>query len=91
MDKKTFAIGVMTVTAVILFIAQFLPLQPASAATAIKDRDYQLVTARVAQGGEGLYVADNRNGMIAVFTWDASARRIVVRAVRPINEIFIAP
>jgi hypothetical protein len=66
-------------------------LQTAHAATAIKYRDYQLVTARVQRGGEGLYIADNRVGMLAVFTWDVSTRTIQVRAVRPITDAFTSP
>ena len=87
MDRKTFSIGVLTVTAVLLFIAQFLPVRVAHA-DAIKDRDYTLVTARVQQGGEGLYIVENRTGMMAVFTWDPASRMVKVRAVRPIADAF---
>ena len=64
----------MTITAVLLFVAQFLPLRVVQA-DAIKDRDYTLVTSRITQGGEGLYIVENRTGMMAVFTWDAASRR----------------
>ena len=68
MDRKTFAIGVLSVMAVILFIAQFMPVQTAEAAFSIRDRDYSVVTAKIQQGGEGLYVVDNRSGLVAVYT-----------------------
>ena len=71
MDRKTFAIGILTLTAVILFIAQFLPVRPAMANDSIGDRDYQLVTVRTQQGGDALYVFQRRSGMVAVFNWDA--------------------
>jgi hypothetical protein len=87
MDRKTYGIGILTLTAVLLFIAQFVPVRTAHA-TAIKDRDYTLVTARVQQGGQGLYIVENRSGMMAVFTWDPASRMVKVRAVRPIADAF---
>jgi len=88
MDRKTFSIGILSITACLLFIAQFMPLRTAHAATAVKDRDYQIVTARVQQGGEGLYITDQRTGQIAVFTWDVAARTVKLRAIRPVSEAF---
>ena len=63
MDRKTFAIGILTLTAVILFIGQFLPVRTAIANDSIGDRDYQLVTARTQQGGDALYVFQRRSGI----------------------------
>jgi hypothetical protein len=88
MDRKIYAIGILIVTATMLLIANLIPLPQAVAATTIRDRDYQVVTARVQQGGEGLYVLDNRTGMIAIFTWDVAARAVKLRAVRPIADAF---
>ena len=90
MDKKTFSIGILSLTAIILFIAQFIPMRQmaAVAADSIHDRDYQLVTAKVAQGGEGLYVVDGKTGLMAVFTWDATSRSVKLRAVRPVEDAF---
>ena len=88
MDRKLFGIGILTITAVLLFIAQFLPVRIARADDAIKDRDYTLVTAHVTQGGDGLYITENRTGMMAIFTWDPASRTVKVRAVRPIADAF---
>jgi hypothetical protein len=89
MDKKTFTIGILSITAVIMFIAQFLTNRPAAlAADTVRDRDYQLVTSRLAQGGEALYVVDARTAMMAVFTWDPTARAVKLRAVRPVEDAF---
>lgn len=89
MDSKSYSIGILTVTAVVLFVAQFLPVQPAAAqGTAVRERDYSLVTAAAVQGGQAVYVADNRRGMIAVFTWDAGRRMLEVRDVRPLADAF---
>ena len=78
MDKKTFTIGILTVTAVIMFVAQLLPSRQTARARRRyrRHRDYQLVTSRLAQGGEALYVVDARTGMMAVFTWDPTARSV---------------
>lgn len=88
MDRKTFAIGVLSVTAVVLFVAQFLPVQTANAAFSMQSRDYNVVTARVQQGGDGLYIVDNRSGMVAVYTWDSAARSVKLRAIRPLADAF---
>jgi hypothetical protein len=88
MDKKTFSIGVLSITATILFVAQFLPTRTAEAATSSSGNSYQLVTARVQQGGEGLYIVDNRTQLMGVFTWDSSSRRVQLRDVRNVNDAF---
>ena len=87
MDNKTFGIGILSLMALVLTIAHFLPLETAQA-DAIKDRDYTLVTAQLASGGAGLYITDSRTNMCAVFTWDTSRRTIVLRDVRTITDAF---
>jgi hypothetical protein len=88
MDRKTYSIGILSITAVLLFVAQFVPVTRGAGAV-VKDRDYTLVTARVQQGGEGLYIVENRTGMMAIFTWDPASRMVKVRAVRPIADAFV--
>jgi len=91
-DKKTFAIGVLCITAAILFAANILnTARPAVAADSIKDRDYQAVTARMVQGGEGLYLVDNRTGQMAVFTYDVAAKTVQPKAVLPVTAAFPLP
>ena len=68
MDKKTYAIGVLAIIATILFVANLSPVQPAEAATAIKDRDFTMATTRSQKGGEMLYIIDNRTGQIAAIS-----------------------
>jgi len=72
----------------VLFVANFMPLRVSSAADAVKERDFTLVTSRMTQGGEGLYIVDNRTGMVAVFSWDNAARTIALRALRPVTDAF---
>lgn len=88
MDNKTFGIGILSLMAIVLFVANFMPVRPAVAADSIKDRDYQLVTGRTQQGGEALYVTDTRSGQMAVFTWDTADRTVKLRAVGPVSAAF---
>ena len=68
MDKKTYAVGVLSIIAAVLLVANLMPLPVAEATTTIKDRDYTLTTTRGQRGGEDLYVIDNRTGQIAMLT-----------------------
>jgi hypothetical protein len=89
MNKKTYAIGIMAVTACLLLLANILFQQPgAKAADAVKDRDYQLVTAHSQQGGDVLYVVDNRTGQVACFAWDPASRTIVFKDGGSVDKAF---
>lgn len=89
MDNKTFAIGVLSVTAAVLLAAMLMfEPQRAQATTAVRDRDYQMVTARLNVGGEGLYIVEQRTGLMAVFTWDANTRTMAPRAIRAVSDAF---
>ena len=87
MNSKSLAIGVLSITAVILFIAQFLPVKTAQAEV-WKDRDYSLLTATSPRGGEVVYVIDNRNGRAAVLVWDVGQRNFEVGGVGAIANAF---
>lgn len=80
MDKKTFAIGVLSLSAVILMVANYFAPQPAYALQTIKDRNFALVTATSQNGGDVLYILDNLSGRIAVFAYDPTQREMVPRA-----------
>jgi hypothetical protein len=86
--KKTLSISFLTLTAILLGIAHWFVPQPASGMVAIKERDYQVVTARIQTGGDGLYILDNRTGLMAVFTYDPSARSVRARTVRSVADAF---
>ena len=88
MDKRTFAIGVLSVTAVILIAANSITVRQAQAYS-IKDRDYQLVTTRNTDGGDSLYVSDNRTGQIAVFNWDPTSKTIKLKDRKILADIFV--
>jgi hypothetical protein len=89
MNSKTLTISTLSITALILFIAQFIPITPiTSAATTIKDRDYSLATAISSQGGDIIYVTDNRTGLMAVFVWDPTSRSLQPRAGYSLADAF---
>ncbi|MBC8108655.1 MAG: hypothetical protein H7Z14_18880 [Anaerolineae bacterium] len=88
MDKKTYGIGILTVTALVLFLANLMPIRTAQADMAFKERDFTLVTSRISLGGEALYICDNRTGQMAVFTWEAAARQIRLRDLKPVLDLF---
>lgn len=85
-DRKTFCIGILSITAIVLLIAQFVPVPQALAQVSIKDRGYSMVTARRGLGGQVVYVTDNRSGMIAAVVWDQG--NLLVKAVRPVQDAF---
>lgn len=76
MKSNSMTIGFLSISALVLFIAQFVPVREAKAEEALKDRDYSLLSAKSARGGETVYVIDNRTGQIAAFSWDAGARQL---------------
>jgi hypothetical protein len=87
MDRKLILICVLTVSAVALMIANFVT-PAARADTAVNSHDYQAVTARISSGGEGLYIVDNRTGLILVLTYDPNTRTLIPRAARPVSDVF---
>jgi hypothetical protein len=94
MDKKTYAIGILALTAVVLFIAQFLPIQPAvvSASEAVRDpaTEIQMVTARNTQGGDSLYII-SRDGVMVVLQYDPQMKGMRVQATRSLPEVITTP
>ena len=88
MDKKTFTIGILSLTGVMLFVANLLVPSRAQADFAVKDRNYQAVTARQQAGDEALYVLDNQSGLMAVFSYDPSRKALVARQIAPIQNAF---
>ena len=88
MDKKTFGIGILSLTSALLLIACLLPQRSADANFVVKDRDYQLITAK-GQNGDSVYVVDNRTGLMAVFVYDNRARVMRPKQVRSVSDAFL--
>ena len=87
-DKKSFVIGALCATAVLLLAANLMLPDPASAAVAVKERDYTAVTGRTTKGGEALYLTDNRTGLLGVFAYDSGRGAITTVAVRAVSDAF---
>ena len=88
MKRNTLGIGILSLTALLLIVAHWFVPVPASAQVAIKERDYQVCTARIQTGGDGLYILDNRTGQLAVFTYDPASRSVRARKVRMVGDAF---
>lgn len=91
MNTKSYAVGVLSLSAVMLFVANILFPSNAGAAFSIKDRDYSAVTAHQQQGDDALYVMDNRSGMMIVFNYDPTHKALVPRDRRSVPDAFPAP
>jgi len=90
MNKNTFTITLLSLTATALFVANLLMPPRASANFVEKDRDYTAVTANlIAAGDEGLYIMDNRSGQMALFSYDPSRKSLVLRDIKPIMNAFL--
>ena len=87
-NPKNLSIGVLSITAVILFVAQFIPIQPALATEVLKDRDYTLVTATSQLGGDNIYITDNHSGQMAIFAWDPARRALALRGTGALTDAF---
>ena len=85
MDKKTFGIGVLGITAAVLLAANALAPRPAAAILTTKDRDFSLVTASSQFNNNGtpnteaLFVLDNRTGKIAIYSYDPTTKTVAPR------------
>jgi hypothetical protein len=68
MDSKTYGIGILTLTAVALLIANLFAPRAVVGIESVSNEDMQAVTARAQQGGDALYLFDANSGKLAVFT-----------------------
>ena len=88
-DRKSFLVGVLTLSAAILTIGHLQITPVARAAETIVDDDYQLVTARVRKGDDGIYVLHRRKNLVALFTWDPAKKGVVVSDVKSLDDIML--
>ena len=89
MDRKTFSIGILSLTSLILFVACLFPAKPASADFAVKDVSrLQLVTVTSQQGGDVLYIIDPVTGKILVLGYDVNAKLLRPLTGTTLDKIF---
>ncbi len=91
MNRTNLTLTILSTTAAIMLAVHAFMPTTVHATEAVKDRDYQVVSARVTSGGDGLYILDNRTGQLAVFTYDAASRGLRARQVRPVADAFAPP
>jgi hypothetical protein len=87
-DKRTFILGVLSLSAVILVAANILAPHGAVADTAIYNEAYQLQTGRINGGGEALYVTENRTGNMAVFVYSPNTKKLEAMDSKPVMAAF---
>jgi hypothetical protein len=88
MDKKTFWIGILSLTATLLLMGNYFAPQPALGTMSIRDRDFSLCTAHTQTGGDSLFVLDNRSGKVAVYFYDPSKHAVVNRGSGDMDKLF---
>jgi len=87
-DKRTFALGILSLSAVILMVANILAPRGAVADTAVYNEAYQMQTGRMNGGGEAVYITDNRSGMMAVVAYNPNRKGLDVVAVKSVTTAF---
>jgi len=90
MNRTNITITLLSLSAAVLLVANWLMPSSASAQVSVKERDYQIVTASIQTGGDALYILDNDTSQIGVFTYDPTTRGVAARAVRPLQQAFQA-
>ena len=91
MNKTNITLTILSMAAAVMLVVHATLPTPAHASEAVKDRDYQVVSARMQSGGDGLYILDNRTGQLAVFTYDPAVRGVRAKHVRPVADAFTPP
>jgi hypothetical protein len=77
-DSKTFAIGVLSVTACVLFVGLILISQPPARAMGMNDRgaDYVMLTQQLSPTSEGLVVIDAAAKQMIIYAYDYNNRSL---------------
>ena len=88
LDKKTFILGILSLSALVLIVANILAPRYAGAGETTQNPDFSLSTGRVQTGGEALYVTDNRSGVMMAYVYNSTARTLQVVARRPVQDSF---
>jgi hypothetical protein len=89
MDRKSFSIGILSLTAVILFVATLFPSKPARADFAVKDlRGIQMITVANQQGGDVLYVIEPQSGKVLILGYNPNTNDLRPLAMGDLNTAF---
>ena len=88
MSKQTYTIGILSIMALVLFVANLLMPVSVQGGFVMKERDYQVITGRQQVGDEALYVLDARTGLMAAFSYDPGRKALLLRQVKPVQDAF---
>jgi hypothetical protein len=88
MRSQKAGISILSLSAVILFLACVFVSKPSRAEVSVKDRDYMMATFPSNNANDALYIADTRNGMFGVFVWNNTTRSLEPMGVRPLGDAF---
>ena len=88
MRTQKAGISILSISAVILFLACVFINKPSHAEVSVKDRYYMMCTFPSSNSNDAIYIADTRNGMFGVFLWDNTTRQLQPMAVRPFADAF---
>ena len=92
MDRKTFSIGILSLTGLILVVATLLPTRPAEGDFAVKDlRGMQMITSASQQGGDVLYVIEPTSAKVLVLAYNTNPKDLRRVAAGDLNLAFNVP
>jgi len=87
LDPRTYAIGVLTITAVVLFVGFLLVIQQPAQALSSMDHaaDYKLLTQHISSTKELLIVVDSAAKQALIYDFDYSTKRLEIAADIPLD------
>lgn len=90
LDGKLFAIGVLSVTACVLFVGFLLvSLTPPAYATGQNDRggDYVMLTQQISNSVEGIVVIDAASKRLVIYQFDINRKSIRAQAPMRLDKL----
>jgi hypothetical protein len=89
LDGKTFAIGVLAVTATILFVAFILLAQTPAQAIGMNDHagDYKMLTQQVSSTKELLVVVDAAARKAVIYDFDLMNKKLDIASTIPLDQL----
>jgi hypothetical protein len=89
LDKKTFLIGLLSLSALLLLLANILAPRVATANyETTHDNNYNIVTATAIGGGDAIYIQDKNSGIMAVYVFNPNVKTLVLMDAQPIQNVF---
>ncbi len=88
-DGRTFAIGVLAVTACVLFVGFMLTAMQPAQATGQIDRggDYKMLTQQISRSREALIVVDSAAKRAVIYDFDYGNKQLQIAATIPLDEL----